>query len=343
MPCSNRLSILLFTLAFLSLSAFAIECPPKSEIVYSPFKPWWYFYNGTAQRCWRTASCVFIQADEDETRKQQYGATALVMGLIPLTLRDIAWPEKRMIPVSKRPTFIVEMLVLALGLQPIVFRKGGNGDEDARDVAEKSSIFARWAWELKRRTVVLLVALTTVLLLVCYAGVALVEIYSKRSALACPFPVICLMWYVCGIVPGAIHACLSRLRVRWTRNWEEQRKAYRRAASNETSYDHERSALQVSVPPEHVAAAGEYDTNSNKFSQSKEGSGTSESKDQESEEWWIVQLVWAIYNIAGTLVFTSIMAVTVLELFVWVVVCFAATGASKMLAYFICLAFEDGI
>lgn len=245
------------------------------------------------------------------------------MGLIPLTLRDIAWPEKRMIPVSKRPTFIVEMLVLALGLQPIVFRKGGNGDEDARDVAEKSSIFARWAWELKRRTVVLLVALTTVLLLVCYAGVALVEIYSKRSALACPFPVICLMWYVCGIVPGAIHACLSRLRVRWTRNWEEQRKAYRRAASNETSYDHERSALQ--------------------FSQSKEGSGTSESKDQESEEWWIVQLVWAIYNIAGTLVFTSIMAVTVLELFVWVVVCFAATGASKMLAYFICLAFEDGI
>ena len=37
-----------------------------------------------------------------ESRKQQFAAIALVMGLIPLTLKDVAWPERRIIYVTKR-------------------------------------------------------------------------------------------------------------------------------------------------------------------------------------------------------------------------------------------------
>ncbi|KAE8361567.1 hypothetical protein BDV27DRAFT_160611 [Aspergillus caelatus] len=41
--------------------------------------------------CWGFSICNFVEADG--ARKQQYGATALVMGLVPLTLCNIAWPR----------------------------------------------------------------------------------------------------------------------------------------------------------------------------------------------------------------------------------------------------------
>ena len=45
-------------------------------------------------------------------------------------------------------------------------------------------------------------------------------------------------------------------------------------------------------------------------------------------------------DIAGTLIFTSIMAVTVVELIVWVGLGFTVTGTSKILAFFLCLVLE---
>ena len=62
---------------------------------------------------------------------------------------------------------------------------------------------------------------------------------------------------------------------------------------------------------------------------------------QGADEWWLVQLSWAIYYIAGTLIFTSIMGLTVIELVAWVVIEFAVTGASKLLALFLCLSWEE--
>jgi hypothetical protein len=50
----------------------------------------------------------------------------------------------------------------------------------------------------------------------------------------------------------------------------------------------------------------------------------------------LVQLVWAVYYTAGTLIFSSIMLVTVVELLVWVLATCAATAASKMLGYKLC-------
>ena len=62
---------------------------------------------------------------------------------------------------------------------------------------------------------------------------------------------------------------------------------------------------------------------------------------QGADEDWPVQTAWGIYYIAGTLIFTSIMAVTIIELVVWVSMCIVVTGTSKILAFFICLIFEE--
>ena len=83
------------TIAFIFAPVFATisyaqdgtSCPvpvlPKNTIAYSPFVAWFKYYSGSNQHCWDWASCIFQVADE--ARKQQFAATALVMGLIPLT------------------------------------------------------------------------------------------------------------------------------------------------------------------------------------------------------------------------------------------------------------------
>jgi hypothetical protein len=43
-------------------------------------------------------------------------------------------------------------------------------------------------------------------------------------------------------------------------------------------------------------------------------------------------MTWGMYYVAGSLIFTSTMEVTVIELVVWFVLCFAVTGSSKVLA-----------
>ena len=53
------------------------------------------------------------------------------------------------------------------------------------------------------------------------------------------------------------------------------------------------------------------------------------------EEWWI-QFIWAVYYAAGTLVFSSIMAVTVIELVVWVILSCYTVAASWFLAFRLC-------
>ena len=46
--------------------------------------------------------------------------------------------------------------------------------------------------------------------------------------------------------------------------------------------------------------------------------------------------MWAVYYAAGTLIFNSIMAVTVIELFVWVILSCVTVAAGKMLAFRLC-------
>ncbi|KAF2474948.1 uncharacterized protein BDR25DRAFT_280577 [Lindgomyces ingoldianus] len=264
-------------------------CPADvNSLIHSPFKPyfrWWT--KSDVQACWGAADCLFEAAGE--SRKQQFAATALIMGLVPLTLKDIAWPERRIIYVTDTLNPIVEILVLALGLVPV---ETGTSEETKKRIGGINTM-AEAAWDQTRFVTGLWVALSAVVMLASYAGLAVMEIYSKRSALGCPYPVFVATWYVVALVPAAIHMVFAGLR--------------RRKIKSEKDPERKRSIISAV---------------------------------QGADEAWPVQLAWGIYYIAGTLVFTSIMAVTVIELVVWVGLGLAVTGSSKLLAFFLCLVFE---
>ena len=57
---------------------------------------------------------------------------------------------------------------------------------------------------------------------------------------------------------------------------------------------------------------------------------------QGSREALFVQFSWAVYYTAVTLLFSSIMLVTVLELLVWVLATCATAAALKIFAYKLC-------
>ncbi|PGH34082.1 hypothetical protein GX50_03138 [[Emmonsia] crescens] len=281
----SLLLLLSFTLSTADKITDDRTCPANEEIVYSPFKPWFHFYRGSNQLCWITSICALESADE--ARKQQFGATALIMGLIPLTLKDVAWPERRIALVSAPLPFAAAVIVRALGLEPTVVGEL-DGDHVQRYVQwMQGYMFANVGLRSSIWTTVR-VGMSFVALLMSYGLLALVEIFSKRSSLGCVFPVFALSWCFIGVLPAIIHALFAMQR--------------------------------------------------------RQGKGGSESMStgsvsavQGADEAWPVQLAWGIYYIAGTLIFTSIMAVTVAELAVWVFVQIAVTAASKMFALYLCM------
>lgn len=272
-------------------------CPEADDIVYSPFAPWFAFYSGGRRDslCWKAAICCMELADE--ARMQQFAATALVMGLLPLTLRDIAWPERRIVWISAPLPAAAAVLVRTLGLDPMVTSEAvGSGEEDVQRWLE----WIRGSWiaaaGLRSRVVMgVLVVLSVAGLLVSYAALALVELYSKGSALGCVYPVFALTWCIVGFAPASVHTAFETMRRR-------------------------RDSKGRGNP----------------------GAGRA-SAVQGVDEAWPVQLTWAIYYIAGTLVYTSIMALTVIELFVWVVVQLGVTATSKMVALYICLLLRNPV
>lgn len=194
-----------------------------------------------------------------------------------------------MLVSSPLPT-LAEVVVRALGLEPVV--KGGVAgwsDEDSERWVDwlRNSSIAGAALRSRYRAMALVFA-SLFALLAAYAGLALVEIYSKRTALGCVYPIIALTWCLVGVIPAAIHALFESFRRRGVKKGSE-------------SGDTRASAVQG------------------------------------ADQLWPVQMSWGIYYIIGTLVYTSIMAVTPLELFVWVVIMAVVSGTGKMLALYICL------
>ncbi|KAL2865928.1 uncharacterized protein BJX67DRAFT_149242 [Aspergillus lucknowensis] len=264
------------------------QCPDGVEFIYSPFKPWFSFDYGAPADCWTGAICTLTPADE--ARKQQFAATALVMGLLPLVLRDIAWPERRIVLVPAPLPALAEVIVRALGLEPRITSDPGDWKKD--DVERWMSwIQSSWLATFALRSGLVAIILSTLALVVSFGALALIEVYSKRSALGCVYPIFGLTWCVLGVLPAAVHVIFV---------------VRRRGKEKELG-----------------------------------GSGGRASAVQGADEAWPVQFAWAVYYIAGTLVYTSIMAITPLELFVWVVVMFAVTGASKLLALYICLVLRN--
>jgi uncharacterized membrane protein len=290
------------------------QCPLDTEatLVYSPFKPYFTWMHGDVQKCWVIADCLFEAAGE--SRKQQFAATALVMGLIPLTLKDIAWPERRLIYVTKRLNWIVEVLVLALGLVPL---ETGRRSE-TRGRSRENNMIAKLAWGLSRGAIIAIIAVVSIGLIACYAALTFMEVYSKRSALGCPFPLFVPVWYVVALIPASIHAVFASLRRR------RHNKRLERLQNVDPLAPITKNGFQVPVATE----------------EDVERKKKIISAVQGADEDWPVQMAWGVYYIAGTLVFTSIMAVTVVELVCWVGLGFAVTGCSKVLAFFLCLVFE---
>lgn len=143
----------------------------------------------------------------DEARKKQFDATSLVMGLLPLTLKDIAWPERRVVLLSRRPRKPVEIIVRALGVVPSIY-----ASSDAEKQTTSSTSLYQRARRMPYMSPMLLVATTALGLVLAYAAFAVVEVYSKRSALGCVYPVFILTWHLLAIVPAAIDTAFSKIR-----------------------------------------------------------------------------------------------------------------------------------
>ena len=208
------------------------------------------------------------------------------MGLMPLIVKDIAWPERRIAGVQKKLHWGVEICVRALGLNPVIKKK-----KEGRTFSRANSR--------------ILFVLLVLLLLSLYGVLVVIEIFSKRSSLGCPMPAFVAVWSFCALFPATLEVGVAQL---WPRN--DDNKPSPRSDEGESKVVDEVTESRFSPTISDNIPGGEHG--------------------------WFVQLIWAVYYAAGTLVFSSIMLVTVVELLVWVLAICALTATSKLLAYKLC-------
>ena len=127
------------------------------------------------------------------------------MGLVPLVLKDIAWPERRLVRISQRFPRLLEILVRATGIVPVVDLRGS---KHIQGLASKS--LYTWTLRQTRGALLGLVTVCSVFLAFAFTSTALTEIYSKRSSLGCPCPVLILTWHLVAVVPAAINVILFK-------------------------------------------------------------------------------------------------------------------------------------
>ncbi len=295
----------LLVLVSLAFPSVAVDGCPPDDIVYTPFTP---VQQPRYTSCWHWADCVLASAEE--VRKQQLNAASLVMGLIPLVLRDIAWPKRRLIYVSRRLPRLIEVVARALGIVPVSIA-GANSLGNNRGFATTRIYEWTRSQSFKRR--MLLAGASVVALGFVFAALALVKIHSKRSSLGCTYSMFVLTWHIIAIIPAASEVFLSR------------HKTEQNASAN---------MFEKSKHRDNFLERGNIDAHStmtrptqNSTSQTRQTARPSASTQvtlhqdhafaiQGGDDPWLNQLVWGIYFTAETLVYTSIMAVTVIELFV---------------------------
>lgn len=107
-----------------------------------------------------------------------------MMGLIPLTFKDIAWPGRRVILLTKPLSAILEVFVRALGMEPKWPSEKGIYKEDVIRAWWMESDFATFIWGRAG------IACTVTAVAVALSGGTLfvIELYSKRSVLGCVYP-----------------------------------------------------------------------------------------------------------------------------------------------------------
>jgi hypothetical protein len=213
------------------------------------------------------------------------------MGLVPLILKDVAWPQRRIAEIPYLQPWYIEILVRALGLNPVV---------------QKAPIpYGRTFKKFGSRVFFLSLFFG---LLSTYGALAVIELFSKRSALGCVYPVFIISWFIVALLPASIEVGASRFRNRNAPSPDSSDSP--ETENGEITFVDNTKAIEAGVIPSEAI--------------------------QGSQEHLLVQFSWAIYYTAGTLVFTSIMLVTVLELLVWVSATCVATAVSKMFGYKLC-------
>ncbi|KAI9706141.1 MAG: hypothetical protein M1812_008250 [Candelaria pacifica] len=299
--------LLLFLAVIGSADALSLDeaCPQSS--VYSPFKKWPHdilLVSGPTQNtaCWWWADCVIGHANE--VRKQQFAATSLVMGLVPLILKDIAWPERRLASVPSPLNVAVEVVVRALGIIPVV-----TADAMRAYLPERLS---------RKKLGAMTLALLMAGLSCSYGALVVMEFFSKRSSLGCPYPLFVCTWFIIGVIPAAIQTLTLRLPSFLTRKQKPTSPLPHPAQTSTT--------VKPSSP----------DRSGIRAVTKQESTLSRPSAVQGGEQQWWIQFIWAIYYAAGTLIYSSIMAITVVELVVWVVLSCVTVAASKLLAFRLC-------
>ena len=310
-----RLNAVLFWLLPLSILVASGNTLNTSDVCYSSYV--YSPFTGPTKNsmCWWWAGCVLDSASE--VRKQQFAATSLIMGLVPLTLKHIVWPDYTTGLVSLPRNWFLEILVRALGHIPVVTRKHIPvvTSDDSPPPAPPGI-----------RTRVLL----TLAVLVGYGALVVMELYSKRSSLGCPYPLFICTWFIVALIPASIRKSILTSTIANSANLC-MLKSERWLASLSCLHDF---AWLINIEywllhTETIALRilRHYAPNSSRDDLSA---------DQGSEKKWWIQLIWAVYYAAGTLVFSSIMAVTVVELAVWVILTCYTDAASRLLAFRLC-------
>ena len=376
LPLFNSFPFLLFLLLTTTPSTTSAQqtgstpgCPPNDNTIYSPFVPvsqstYFRYTNETNNGCWWWAGCVFGEADP--ARNQQFASVALIMGLIPLTIKDIAWPERRLVDITRLLPGWLDVFVRAMGIVPSLTpttttkattttRERGRGEKEGKKAFASSRTYG-WAMRQTRGALACLVVVAAAGLALGYVALALVETFSKRSSLGCPYPIFVLTWHLLAIVPAAVMTWLGKDEVEAMSpdvgSLQLDVEGDSREGLGVVNMD-SRGALPTSSSSDGVSSSREdpkrVQIRSSTLShRARAGRETAFSVGPHEEFSpipgrgmnWLIQLCWAIYYIAGTLVYTSIMAVTVIELFVWVVVSVEVAAASKMLAFFLCILHE---
>ena len=284
----------------------------------------------------------------DEARKQQFAATSLVMGLVPLTLKDVAWPERRIVVVSRQLRKPVEIIVRALGIVPSIGER-----TFATSGASTSTSLHHKASRMIEKSPILVVSTCALGLILTYAALAVLEVYSKRSSLGCVYPIFIVTWHLLAIIPAIVDTIFSGTPTRAYITDSLPRSTIRAASFDErpgaldppkspmSVVDSEALTRGITGSEHQVANTNPVKRPTQQTLRQKQSIPLEDiSPIQGRGKTWLVQFVWAIYYIAGTLVYTSIMAVTVVELTAWVMASIAATAVSKLLAFFLCMAIE---
>jgi hypothetical protein len=337
----SRFSLIILTTCLLTpiLASNSTElCDGLGWSHNKPFNPWFRAWTNLSSgpggddpdyvdnmACWWYADCIFSLVSE--TRKQQYGAISIVMALVPLILKDIAWPEQRVVLISSKSGWMIEIIVRALGLNPVI-------PEDQTQI-KKGRLFQP---VVSAAILVLLVAF----LIVSYGLLAVMEVYSKRSSLGCPVPVFVVLWFIIALVPATVEVAIGRFRSR-SRSGKDAGLGREGFPTGENGLSGKSTAIVAGDEEDLSGTSGHskptvpapgFSNGNNE--QSASSAAQVSNNIQGGEQHWVAQFCWGLYYSAGGLIFTSIMLVTVVELFTWILLAGLAGIASKMLGYRLC-------